>query len=562
MKFPFGLALAVLLAGCAAGTPPADYQRHAIAAANPHAADTGLEILRSGGSAIDAAIAAQMVLTLVEPQSSGIGGGAFILQFRAGDGRVDAYDGRETAPAAARPGLFLDGEGKPKTFPDVVAGGLSVGVPGLLRVLEMSHRDHGRLPWAKLFEPAIRLAEDGFPVSPRLNRLIGAVGDLAQVPATRAYFFTPDGAPLAVGARLRNPALAATLRAIAARGADAFYRGPIARDIATAVQTAARNPSRMTEADLDGYRAVRREALCRMYRAWRVCTMPPPSSGGVAVLQILGMLERFDLAGLAPDSAPAVHLVAEASKLAYADRAAFLADPGFVEVPVAGLLDGAYLQERSRNIAAAQAMAPARAGRPPGAPRVAAPDESLVETGTSHLSVIDAEGNAVAFTTSVESVFGARLMVDGFLLNNHMTDFSFRPEIDGRPVANRVEPGKRPRSTMTPTFVFDRNGKLVLVVGSPGGSRIAPFVAKTLVAALDWELDMQAAIDLPNFANRNGPTELEQGTAIESIAADLRALGHTVDVVALESGLNGLSVTPRGIAGGADPRREGVVRGD
>jgi gamma-glutamyltranspeptidase/glutathione hydrolase len=503
-----------------------------------------------------------MVLTLVEPQSSGIGGGAFLLHFRAKDGRLDAYDGRETAPADATDGMFLGRNGSPRPFPDVIAGGLSVGVPGLVRVLEMAHREHGRLPWARLFEPAIALAENGFEVTPRLHRLIGRVADLAAMPATRAYFFTPDGAPLRVGARLRNPALAATLRTIADGGADAFYRGPLAREIAGAVRNAARNPGPLKETDLAGYRAVRRDVLCGPYRVWRICTMPPPSSGGVATLQILGMLERFDLAAMPPGSAAAIHLLAEASKLAYADRAAYLADPGFVDVPVAGLVDRGYLRDRSRLIAEGHAMPPAAAGIPPGARQAFAPDAAVADTGTSHVSVIDGDGNAVAFTTSVESVFGARLMTNGFLLNNHMTDFSFRPEVDGRPVANRVEAGKRPRSTMTPTLAFDRDGKLVLVVGSPGGSRIAPFVVKTLVGALDWGLDMQAAIDLPNFANRNGPTEIEAGTPLEGVAAELRALGHAIDVVPLESGLHGLRVAARGIEGGADRRREGVVRGD
>jgi gamma-glutamyltranspeptidase/glutathione hydrolase len=553
---------ASLLAACASPEPPTAYRRHAIAAANPHAAEAGREMLRAGGSAIDAAIAAQMVLTLVEPQSSGIGGGAFLLHFHGRDGRLDAYDGRETAPAAADARIFLTAGGEARPFPDVVAGGLSVAVPGLVRVLELAHREHGRLPWARLFEPAIRLAADGFEVSPRLHRLIGAVRDVALMPTTRSYFLTPDGAPLPVGARLRNPALAAAFRAIAAGGADALYRDFLARDIAHAVRHAAPNPGRMTEADIADYRAVRREALCGTYRVWRVCTMPPPSSGGIATLQILGLLERFDLASLPPNSAAAVHLIAEASKLAYADRAAYVADPAFVPVPVEGLVDRSYLSARSALISETRAMTPAAPGTPAAAHRSVAPDESLTDTGTSHVSVIDSAGNALAFTTSIESTFGARLMVHGFLLNNHMTDFSFRPEIDGRPVANRVQPGKRPRSTMAPTLVFDRDGRLILAIGSPGGSRIVPYVAKALIGVLDWRLDLQAAIDLPNHANRNGPTELEQGTSVAAVADGLAALGHRVGIGPLESGLHGLRVTAGGIEGGADRRREGVVLGD
>jgi gamma-glutamyltranspeptidase/glutathione hydrolase len=550
------------LAACTVPESSPPFRRHAIAAANPYAAAAGREVLRSGGSAVDAAIAAQMVLTLVEPQSSGIGGGAFLLHFRAADGRLDAYDGRETAPAEAHGGMFLDASGVPRAFPEVVAGGLSVGVPGLLRVLELAHRDHGRLRWSKLFEPAIRVAEEGFEVSPRLHALIGRVRDIALMPETRAYFFTPEGAPAPVGARLRNPALAATLRTIAAGGADAFHRGPLAQTIVAAARDAARNPGLVNEADIANYRAIRREAMCGAYRVWRICVMPPPSSGGVATLQILGMLERFDLAAMAPASALAIHLLAEASKLAYADRAAYLADPGFVTVPAEGLVDPAYLRARSGLISATRTMALAAPGVPPRAPRALAPDESLADTGTSHISVIDGDGNALAFTTSIESAFGARLMVGGFLLNNHMTDFSFRPEIDGRPVANRVEPGKRPRSTMAPTLVFDRDGRLVIALGSPGGSRIVPYVVKALTGVLDWGLEMQAAIDLPNHVNRNGATELEQGTEVAAAADTLAALGHKVEVASLDSGLHGLRVTVRGIEGGADRRREGVVLGD
>ncbi|MGB0631629.1 MAG: gamma-glutamyltransferase [Alphaproteobacteria bacterium] len=534
-----------------------------ISAANPYASEAGREVLRAGGSAVDAAIAAQMVLTLVEPQSSGIGGGAFLMHFRKSDRKVEAYDGRETAPAAIRPDVFLTADGKRRAFRDVSTGGAAVGVPGVLRMLALAHRDHGKLPWAGLFDRAIDLAENGFPVSPRLNRMIARAKDMKNFPAARAYFYAPSGEPLAVGHRLRNPALADTLRRVAAGGADAFYIGDIAEDIAKAVRNAARNPARMTGADVGKYAAKKRNPVCSSYRTYRLCGMPPPTSGGLTTLQILGLLESFDIARIPPGSVNAVHMISEVSRLAFADRGQYIGDPDFVPVPVKGLLDGSYLRRRAERISAIESMGKALPGRPPGSDRaIYAPDNREGFPSTSHLSVIDGDGNAVSLTMSIERAFGSRLMVRGFLLNNQLTDFAYLPHRGGRPVANAVAPQKRPRSSMSPTLVFDGDGALFATVGSPGGSRIIAYVAKTLIGLIDWKLDMQAAIDLPIHVNRNGTTELEKGTPLVSRADALRRLGHNVKIRTLTSGLHGIRVTPHGFDGGADRRREGVALGD
>ena len=555
-------AISIILAACTVPETGGLPRRHAIAAANPHAARAGLEMLRAGGSAVDAAIAAQAVLTLVEPQSSGIGGGAFMLHYEGRSRRVDAYDGRETAPAAAGPGLFLGPDGNRMKFLEAVVGGRSVGVPGVLRMLEMAHRAHGKLPWARLFQPAIRLARDGFAISPRLHYFIGRAKGLETFATGRRYFFTPDGTPKPVGARLANPALAATLERIATGGAVAFYTGELARRIVATVRDAPNNPGLLSLADLAGYRAVKRPALCRPYRNRRVCTMPPPTSGGLTTLQILGLLERFDMASVAPESATAIHLISEASRLAYADRDAYIADPDFAKVPVEGLLRPSYLATRSGMISAARSMGKAPAGIP-GRRAQAPPVSAAPELpSTSHFTVVDGDGNAVSMTTSIENIFGSRLMVGGFMLNNQLTDFSFRPEISGRKVANRVEPGKRPRSSMAPTMVLDDGGSLVLAVGSPGGSRIIGYVARTLIAVIDWRLSLPAAFALPNHVNRNGPTDLEKATPITTRALALQSLGHEIRLRRLTSGLHGIRVTEAGLEGAADPRREGVALGD
>lgn len=567
-------ALMVLAAGCAEPPPPAPVDnasaakpvvasRQMVAAAHPLAADAGLAILRAGGSATDAAIAAQMVLTLVEPQSSGIGGGGFLLHFAAGDKRLDAYDGRETAPKAATAEMFLDARGRARPFADAALGGLAVGVPGLVRMLELAHAEHGRLAWADLLQPAIKLAEEGFTVSPRLAAAVAADKALRAFPATRGYFFSADGRPLQAGQQLTNPALAATLRALAREGAGAFYKGEIARALVRAVRTAPTNRGRLSEEDLAGYQAVRRDAVCRPYRAWRVCGMPPPSAGGITTLQILALLEPQPLATLAPSSVEAVHRFAEASKLAFADRDAYIADPDQVRVPTEGLLDPGYLKERAALIGA-RAVFRAQPGRPPGPPLQADAEPEVVGRGlsTTHLTVVDADGNAVAMTSSIEQAFGSHLMVGGFLLNNQLTDFSFVPASGGQPFPNRAAPGKRPRSSMAPTLVFDGDGRLLLGLGSPGGSRIIDYVAQTVIGVLDWRLDIQGAIDLPHVVNRNGPTELEAGTAIEALKPALEALGHSVVGRELDSGINAVAVTAKGLVGGSDRRREGKAVGD
>jgi gamma-glutamyltranspeptidase/glutathione hydrolase len=540
--------------------------RHMVAAGHPLAAEAGLAALRAGGSAVDAAIATQMVLTLVEPQSSGIGGGAVLLHWDAASRALDAWDGRETAPAAATPGLFLR-DGRPMPFFDAVVGGRSVGVPGAVRMLEAAHRAHGRLPWADLVAPAIRLAEQGFAVSPRLAEAIAAdAARLSRDPGARALFFTEAGQPLPAGHILRNPALAETLRAIAREGADALHRGPIALAIAEAVRGHPGNPGGLSTEDLAGYAPMRREAVCAPYRRWRVCGFPPPSSGGVAIAQILGVLARFDMASLNPNGVEALHLLAEAGRLAFADRNLFLADSDVVPVPVRGLIDPGYLALRSRLIERDRALAEPTAGDPPwrdGARRLS-PQMSQPEAGTSHLSIIDAAGNAVAMTTTIESAFGARMLVRGFLLNNQLTDFAFAPEAGGRPVANRVEPGKRPRSSMSPTLVFDTDGRLVAAVGSPGGARIIHYVARALVALLDWGMEPQAAVALPHAGTIGTALDIEDGSTIVVLGPQLAALGHSVRPMPMPSGLQVIMVSPDAprLRGGADPRREGVAIGD
>ena len=558
------LALASTGASAEAGgaATPVHTDHAMIAAAHPAAAEAGARILKAGGDAIDAAIAAQMVLGLVEPQSSGIGGGGFLLYYDAARGVVETYDGRETAPAAADERLFLDADGAPRPWQSVAVGGLPVGVPGVVRMLELAHRAHGRTPWAQLFEPAAALAERGFGISPRLASMIEKNSDLARFPAARTYFFHPDGSPRRAGELLINPAYAETMRAIASDGADALHQGRIAAEIVAAVQSDPVNPGSLALADLAGYRAHVRPPVCLDYRRYRVCSMGPPTSGGVTMLQILGLLERFDLASVAPGSAEAVHLISEASRLAFADRNRYLADADFVPVPVEGLLDSEYLRQRSRSIDPAHAMGEAVPGMPPGSNDLDRADAASPElASTSHLSIVDSRGNAVSFTTSVERAFGSRLMVAGFLLNNQLTDFSFAPVDTFGAVANRVQPGKRPRSSMTPTLIFDEADRLVATLGSPGGSRIIGFVAQSVIALLDWGLDAQAALSLPRHVNRNGATELEANTALERIGPALEALGHEVHIRPLVSGLHAIRRVGSGLEGGADPRREGVALG-
>lgn len=533
-----------------------------VVAANPLAAAAGKDILRRGGSAVDAAIAVQLVLGLVEPQSSGIGGGAFLVYYDRQTKEIHTYDGRETAPAAAKPDRFLDREGKPLQFYDAVIGGKSVGVPGTIRMLEMAHKAYGKLPWHQLFEPAIKLAEEDFSLSPRLYTLLSKDPYLPRFEPAKSYFYQPDGTPKPVGTKLANKPYSEVLQRIASRGADGFYKGRIARDIVATVENA-NVPGDLTTKDLANYQAKERSPVCGIYRLYKVCGMGPPTSGPLTVLQILGILENFNLAALKPDSVQAIHLFAEAGRLAYADRGLYMADADFVPVPINELIDPEYLKRRATLINPNRAMAEAKPGELLSKQSLLWGTDNAIEfPSTSHITIVDKYGNAVSMTTSIEDVFGSRLMVRGFLLNNQLTDFSFSPTVDGKPVANRVEAGKRPRSAMSPMMVFDQNGKLVMVVGSAGGSRIINYVAKTLVGVLDWKLDSQKAISLPNFGNRNGATELELGTDIANLKSDLEAMGHSVQVLEQTSGSQGIVLTDEGLIGGTDPRREGVGLGD
>lgn len=553
--------------------------RFAVAAANPLATQAGDEILRRGGSAVDAAVAVQMVLTLVEPQSSGIGGGAFLLHH---DGRsVQAYDGRETAPSAAGEALFLKPDGQPMGFADAVVGGRSVGVPGTVRMLEMAHRQHGRLPWGELFEPAIRLAEHGFPVSARLHTLLAADPHLKKDPTARSHFFDDSGRPWPVGHVLKNPELAQTLRAIAQSGSRALHEGELAQAIVDKVRSHPTNPGFLSTADLAAYQARQREPLCHDHVAQqkkvRLCGFPPPSSGAIAIGQILGILQALDEspAGRSSTSEAAwpnvdwLHRYTEAARLAFADRAQFVADPDFVSPPGgpqgrwSSLLDERYLRERARLIGPVS-MKTAQPGRPDESPMAFAPMPAQPEYGTSHISIVDGRGHAVAMTTTIEDAFGARQMVKGFLLNNELTDFSFVPrDAKGQLVANRVEPGKRPRSSMSPTLVFDADsGRLLMTLGSPGGAFIIHYTAKTLWGLLHEGLTPQAAIQTPHFGSLNGPTLLEAGKFPAATVQALRDRGHEVREIDMTSGLQALQISPQGLLGGADPRREGVVMGD
>ncbi|MBB3978135.1 gamma-glutamyltranspeptidase/glutathione hydrolase [Rhizobium azooxidifex] len=536
-----------------------------VAAANPIAAATGAEILKQGGSAIDAAVAVQTVLGLVEPQSSGLGGGAFLVYYDAGRKRLITLDGRETAPQRATPKLFLDKDGQPMEFMDAVVGGRSVGTPGTVRLLQEAHNRYGRVAWTRLFEPAAALAEAGFAVSPRLAALIAEEGDaLKTFEATKDYFFDAGGAPLKAGAILKNPAYAATLRAIAEGGANAFYTGPIAEAIVDTVRMAAGNPGVLVLNDLAAYRVRERDPVCMTYRAFDVCGMGPPSSGAVAVGQTLGMIENFDIKGLGRDNPQSWRIIGDAQRLAFADRGRYLADTDFVPAPIKGLLQKDYLGKRAALLDGDRALADdaVKAGEPEWDHALLfGRDTALELPSTSHFVIVDRDGNVVSMTTTIENGFGSRLMTGGFLLNNELTDFSFTTHDNGVPVANRVEPGKRPRSSMAPTIVM-KDGRPLLAIGSPGGSQIIGYVTQALIAYIDWGMDVSQIVAMPHLLNRFGTFEIEAGTDAEKLAGPLQALGYEVKIGDMSSGLHAIEITKEGLKGSADPRREGVAVGE
>ncbi|WP_424965469.1 gamma-glutamyltransferase [Dinoroseobacter sp. S375] len=540
---------------------PVAAQTWMVAAANPHAVEAGARVLGEGGTAADAMVAVQAVLGLVEPQSSGLGGGAFLVWYDAESGELTTLDGRETAPLSATPTLFQDEAGEPLKFFDAVVGGLSVGTPGTPALMAEAHAQWGTQDWAGLFAEAIALADGGFPVSPRLATLVaGDAERLSRFAATRDYFL-PGGTPLAEGDRLVNPAYADTLRKIAALGVGAFYGGEIAEDIVATVRTAPGNPGVLSMTDLDLYTVKERPAVCATYRAHEVCGMGPPSSGALTVGQILGMLDSYDLSALGAENPEAWRLIGDASRLAFSDRGRYMADSDYVPVPTQGLVAPAYLAERAALLDTDAALESVSPGSPEFDHALLwADDESIELPSTSHISIVDQYGNALSMTTTIENGFGSRLMVRGFLLNNELTDFSFRTHREGVPIANRLEPGKRPRSSMSPTIVM-KDGAPSMVIGSPGGSRIIGYVAKTIIAQLDWGLDPQQAVALPHLVNRFGTYDVEAGTSAEDLLPALEGMGFKMNARGLTSGLHVITIGD-GLLGAADPRREGIALGD
>jgi len=534
-------------------------QEFMIAAANPYASEAGFNILKKGGSAVDAAIAVQLVLTLVEPQSSGIGGGAFFLHWHKSKQHLTTFDGRETAPKAATAEMFLDKQGKAMPWIKAVVGGQSVGVPGVLKALKKAHDKFGKLPWQDLFIDAIKLANHGFIVSPRLEKLLTMEFNpgVSQLSESKSYFF-PEGTVIKAGSLLKNKKLAKVYQSLAKEGIDAFYHGWIAKKIVAAVQQSDIAPGKLTLDDLANYQAKQSPAICGQYHQFNVCGMGPPSSGGVAVIQTLGQLESFNLSQFTPNDPQAVHLFTQSSRLAFADRNKYIADDDFVNVPIKGLLDKRYLASRAQLISKNRDMGKAVAGQPSGS-LIQADDLAYEMPSTSHIAIVDGDGNAISMTTSIEMAFGSAVMVEGFLLNNQLTDFSLRPNSNGVPIANRIEPLKRPRSSMAPTMVFNQDNSLKLVVGSPGGSRIINYVTQTIIGVIDWQLDPQTAINLPKVTNRNKVTTLEKETSITDLKPLLEAMGHKISIRNLNSGLHAIEVTKDGLLGGADPRREGSV---
>ncbi|MEX0310106.1 MAG: gamma-glutamyltransferase [Tateyamaria sp.] len=540
---------------------PVSAETYMVAAANPLAVQAGVEILAAGGTAADALVAVQVVLGLVEPQSSGLGGGAFLVWYDAQTQQLTTLDGRETAPLDATPQLFQDDTGEPLGFFDAVVGGRSVGTPGTPALLEEVHTRWGNLAWPRLFDTAIDLADNGFAVSPRLAGLIERDAErLGTFPATAEYFL-PGGSPLSVGATLQNPDYAETLRSMATQGADAIYTGAIAADIVETVQSAPGNPGVLSTLDLAIYQVKERAPVCVEYRAHDVCGMGPPSSGALTIGQILGMLDGSDLAALGPDNPESWRLIGDASRLAFADRGRYMADSDFVPMPTAGLVDPSYLSDRATALNGDAALENALPGTPTFDHSLNwANDESLELPSTSHISIVDSFGNVASMTTTIENAFGSRLMTNGFLLNNELTDFSFRTHVDGVPIANALAPGKRPRSSMAPTIVM-KDGAPVLAIGSPGGSRIIGYTAKSIIAWLDWGMNVQQAVSLPHAVNRFGSYDIEEGTTAADLAPALETLGYEVNIRGLNSGLHAIEIGTA-LLGGADPRREGIALGD
>ncbi|WP_442957648.1 gamma-glutamyltransferase [Phenylobacterium sp.] len=558
-----GLALALSVSACAAipqqAATPATGPKVMVAAANPHAVEAGLNVLRQGGSAVDAAVAVQAVLGLVEPQSSGLGGGAFLTYYDARTRKVTAFNGRETAPAGATPELFLDDAGKPIGFRDAVISGRATGTPGAVAMLAMAQSAHGKLAWNQLFADAERLADQGFVVSPRLAGMIAGPFPQTTTPDAKAYFSKSDGEKYKAGDVLKNPAYADTVRRIAAEGPKAILEGSIAEAIVAKVAEGPR-PGTLSLTDLKTYRPKTDPAVCRPYRVYVVCVPAPPSSGA-ALLEALGILERTDIASRGPTDPQAWYLFAQASRLMYADRDRYFGDPAFVEVPLEGLLEPGYVSDRAKLIGETAGPAPAP-GKPRGA-GVRAPDATREPAGTSHFVIVDAAGNVVSMTTTVESIFGTGRMVGGFFLNNQLTDFSFSPaNPDKTPAANAVAAGKRPRSSMAPTVVLDRQGRFVAAIGSPGGNSILAYNLKALVGVLDWKMPIQAAFDLPNLIARGDSYASEPAKYAPGVVEALAAKGVKFTGFGGEgSGLHGVVMTPNGLEGAADPRREGVAKG-
>ncbi len=535
-------------------------KKYMIVTANAHATRAGNQMLAAGGSAVDAMIAAQLVLNLVEPQSSGIGGGAFLVHWDQDNKKLLTYDGRETAPASVKSDHFLDKDGKPLGFAKAIGTGLAIGIPGLVKLLEHTHKKHGKLPWKQLFEPAITLSEKGFPVSPRLNKLLSSEKAETFGQKARSYFYDEAGQARPVGFILKNPEFAATLKLIANDGAKVFYQGEISKSLVQTVDVFSKGKNGMALTDLSSYEVKERAPVCVKYRKHKVCGMGPPSSGAHTIGMVLKLIEPYNLRP-GVGSHQVLHLIAEAQKLAYADRNRYMADTDFVPMP-SDLLNKNYLEKRRKLIKLNKATAKAMAGQPEKKQGMYGRDATVELPGTSHISIIDAKGNAVSLTTTIESGFGSRIMAGGFLLNNELTDFSFKPADDsGVLIANRIEGGKRPRSSMSPTIVFDEKGEVVLVVGSPGGSRIILYVLKTIIAMIDWGMDQQAAVELANFGSRNGPFEMESpGNTMTKLF--LQSFGHVVKVVPMTSGLHVILKSDGIMYSGVDPRREGMALGE